>query len=196
VSARFTGPSPEELSPAQRAVYDLFASGRRTAASSAFSLVDAAGRLQGPPAVWVLHPPLGGALERLGAAIRYELTLSARAKEMVILMVGHHHRAPFELYAHTKAGAAAGLSPADLAALAAGRPPDLVTGEERIAYEVTRRILDTGGLDDDIYADAVAELTVERLFELVTLVGYYTMLAVQLGAFELLPPDDGTETGR
>jgi 4-carboxymuconolactone decarboxylase len=190
MSDRFTSPRPEDMSPEQRTVYDLFATGRRTASSSAFSLVDASGRLQGPPAVWVLHPPLGGALERLGAAIRYELTLPARTREMVILMVGHHRRSPFELFAHTKAGATAGLSAADLDALAAGRPPDLTTGEERVAHAVTRRILDEGTLDEDTYAEAVAELTVERLFELVTLVGYYTMLAVQLDAFRLLPPGE------
>jgi 4-carboxymuconolactone decarboxylase len=190
MNKRFTTPRPEEMSPEQRAVYDLFASGRRTDASSAFSLVDASGRLQGPPAAWVLHAPLGGALERLGAAIRYELTLPARAREMVILMVGHHHRSPFEVYAHTKAGAAAGLSPADLDALAAGLAPELTSGEERVAYEVTRRILDTGTLDAGTYAEAVAELTVERLFELVTLIGYYSMLAVQLATFALLPPKE------
>jgi 4-carboxymuconolactone decarboxylase len=191
--SRFTTPRPDDMSAEQRAVYDLFASGRRADPSNAFSLVDAAGRLQGPPAAWVLHPPLARALERLGAAIRYDLTLPARAREMVILMVGHHHRSPFELYAHTKAGAAAGLSEADLDALAKGQEPDLTTGEERVAYEVTRRILDTGGLDEHTYAEAVAELTVERVFELVTLVGYYSMLAIQLAAFELLPPK---ESGR
>jgi alkylhydroperoxidase family enzyme len=178
------------MSPEQRALYDLFATGRRTASSSSFSLVDDSGRLQGPPSAWVLHPPLGRALERLGGAVRYELTLPVRAREMAILMVGHHHRSPFELYAHTKAGAAAGLSPADLDALAAGRPPELTTGEERVAYEVTRRILDTGTLDAGTYAEAVAELTVERLFELVTLIGYYSMLAVQLATFALLPPKE------
>ncbi|MFB9831885.1 carboxymuconolactone decarboxylase family protein [Actinoallomurus acaciae] len=190
MTERFTTPRPEDMSPEQRAVYDLFASGRRAASSSAFSLVDASGRLQGPPAAWVLHPPLGSALERLGAAIRYELTLPARLREMVILMVGHHHRSPFEVYAHVKAGAAAGLSPADLDALAGGRRPDLMTGEERTAYDVTRQLLDTGGLGENTYAEAVVSLTVERLFELVTLVAYYSMVAIQLAAFDLLPPEE------
>jgi 4-carboxymuconolactone decarboxylase len=192
MSGRFTTPHPDDMSPEQRAVYDLFASGRRTAASSSFSLVDTSGRLQGPPAAWVLHPPLGRALERLGAAIRYELTLPARTREMVILMVGHHHGSPFEVYAHTSAGADAGLSADDLDALAAGRPPDLRTGEERVAHEVTRRILGTGTLDGGTYAEAAAALTVERLFELVTLIGYYTMVAIQLAAFDLLPPGEAT----
>jgi len=190
MSPRFTTPRPEDMSPEQRALYDLFASGRRAEPSNPFRLVDASGRLQGPPSAWVLHPPLGHALERFGAAIRYDLTLPARLREMVILMVGHHHRSPFEVYAHTRAGAAAGLSPADLDALAAGRPPDLTSDEERVAYEVTRRILDTGGLDEETYAEAVAELTVERLFELVTVVGYYSMLAIQLAVFALLPPEE------
>jgi 4-carboxymuconolactone decarboxylase len=188
MTPRFTTPHPDDMSPEQRTLYDLFATGRRADPSNPFSLVDASRRLQGPPATWVLHPPLGHALERFGAAIRYELTLPARLREMVILMVGHHHRSPFELYAHTRAGAAAGLSEADLDALAEARKPELGTGQERAAYEVTRQILDTGGLDGNTYAEAVAELTVEGLFELVTLVGWYSMLAIQLAAFELLPP--------
>jgi 4-carboxymuconolactone decarboxylase len=192
VTPRFTTPHPDGMSLEQRALYDLFATGRRADPSNPFSLVDASRRLQGPPATWVLHPPLGHALERFGAAIRYELTLPARLREMVILMVGHHHRSPFELYAHTRAGAAAGLSEADLDALAEDRKPELGTGEERVAYEVTRQILGTGGLDEKTYAEAVAELTVERLFELVTLVGWYSMLAIQLAAFELLPPAEAT----
>jgi 4-carboxymuconolactone decarboxylase len=190
MTPRFTTPLPDELSPEQRAVYDLFATGRRADPSNPFSLVDASGRLQGPPSVWVLHPPLGRALEHLGGAIRYDLTLPVRLREMVILMVGHHHRSPFELYAHTRAGAAAGLSESDLDALAEGREPELTTGEERVAYDVVRQILDTGRLDERTYAEAAAELTTRRLFELVTIVGYYSMLAVQLAAFELLPPEE------
>jgi 4-carboxymuconolactone decarboxylase len=190
MTGRFTSPAPGEMSEAQQALYKLFASGRRAQPGSAFSLVDETGRLTGPPAAWVLVPAVGGPLEQLGGAMRYGLTLPARGREIAILLVGHHHQSPFEVHAHTRAGAAAGLSEEDLAALAAGQPPALATEEERVIYAVTRRILAAGTVDEDEFATAAAVLGTGRLFELTTLIGYYTMLAIQLSVFGVLPPGE------
>ncbi len=172
----------------QREFYDRYATGVRAAPGTTFPLVDADGRLIGPPAVWVLSQPLGLALERFGYAIRYELSLSRRAQEIAILMVAQHHQSEFERFAHAQAGLKAGLTEDDLAALAAGKPPDLETEEEQAVFEATRRILDTGSLDDMAYQAAADLLTAPRLFELVTLIGYYRMLATQLSVFDIQPP--------
>jgi 4-carboxymuconolactone decarboxylase len=191
MTRRFTSPTPAEMTPEQRELYQLFATGKRAAPGSPFSLVDESGRLQGPPAAWVLAPSLGRGLEQLGGAVRYARTLPERASEIAILLVGHHHQSPFEVHAHTRAGAAAGLSQADLDALAAGRPPELTTEPERVIYAVTRQVLAAGTLDDAAYARAVGVLGAAGLFELTTLIGWYTMLAVQLSVFGLLPPGEG-----
>lgn len=190
MTKRYTSPAPDEMTAEQQALYKLFATGKRAAPGSPFSLVGADGRLQGPPAAWVLAPAFGRALEQLGGAVRYERTLPARASEIAILLVGHHYRSPFELHAHTRAGAAAGLSQADLDALAAGQPPALATEPERVIYAVTRQVLTTGTLDDGGYASAVSVLGAAGLFELTTLIGWYTMVAFQLSVFGLLPPGE------
>jgi 4-carboxymuconolactone decarboxylase len=190
MTGRFTSPAPGEMSEEQRALYRLFATGRRAQPGSAFSLIDESGRLQGPPAAWVLVPPFGRALEQLSGAVRYELTLPARANEIAILLVAHHHRSPFELHAHTRAGKAAGLSEEDLGALAAGQPPALTTETERVVYAVTQRLLATGTLDDEEYAQAVAVLGTGGLLELTTIIGWYNMLAIQLSVFGLVPPGE------
>jgi alkylhydroperoxidase family enzyme len=190
MTGRFTSPAPGEMTEEQQALYKLFASGRRAQPGSAFSLVDETGRLTGPPAAWVLVPSFGRALEQLGGAVRYERTLPARASEIAILLVGHHHRSPFEVHAHTRAGAAAGLSQADLDALAAGQPPALTTEEERVIYAVTRQILADGTVNDAEYARAASVLGTAGLFELTTLIGWYTMLAFQLSVFSVLPPGE------
>ena len=88
------------------------------------------------------------------------------------------------------ASAAAGLSQADLDALAAGEPPALTTEPERVIYALTRRILAAGAVDDDEYAQAVAVLGAAGLLELTTLLGWYSMLAIQLSVFGLLPPGE------
>lgn len=177
-----------DMTAQQREFYDKYATGVRASPGSTFPLVDADGHLMGPPAVWVLSQPLGLALERFGYAIRYELSLSRRAQEIAILMVAQRQQSEFERFAHQQAGLRAGLTEDDLAALAAGRPPVLSTEEERTIYEATRRILDAGALDDGAYQAAADVLTAPRLFELVTLIGYYLMLATQLSVFDIQPP--------
>jgi 4-carboxymuconolactone decarboxylase len=172
----------------QREFYDRYATGVRASPGATFALIDADGQLLGPPAVWVLSQPLGLALEQFGYAIRYQLRVSRRAQEMAILMVAQHRQSEFERFAHAQAGARAGLSEADLAALAAGQRPALRTEEERAVYEVTRRVLDSGSLDAAEYERYAAALSVPRLFELVTLIGYYLMLATQLSVFDIQPP--------
>jgi 4-carboxymuconolactone decarboxylase len=188
LTARVPRLKPADMTAEQREFYDRYATGVRAGPGAAFALIDADGQLLGPPAVWVLSQPLGLALEQFGYAIRYQLSVSRRAQEMAILMVARHRQSEFERFAHAQAGAKAGLSESDLAALAAGQPPALRTDEERAVYGVTRRVLDSGSLDADEYERYAAVLSVPQLFELVTLIGYYLMLATQLSVFDIQPP--------
>jgi 4-carboxymuconolactone decarboxylase len=188
VNSRLQRPYPDEMTTEQRKLYDLYAAVHQGEPDSPFALIDETGRLQGPPAIWLLSQPLGLAMQGFGYAIRYQLGLSPRAQEIAILMVAHYRKSEFELYAHTRAGAQAGLSAADLAALAAGTPPTVLSDEERAVYQTTERLLRAGALDTNEYWDAVRALSVSRLFELVTVIGYYLMLATQLSVFDVQPP--------
>ncbi|MGI5149756.1 carboxymuconolactone decarboxylase family protein [Plantactinospora sp. CA-294935] len=171
----------------QRALYEYYTTGPRVAPESPFSLVGPDGRLQGPPAVWILSPGFGHALQQIGSAVRFGSRLPARACEIAILLVGHHHRSAFELYAHTRAGKAAGLSDADLAALADNREPADMSDVEGCVFRTTRAVLDRGTLDDDEFRDAAGLLGEPGLLELVTIVGYYNMVAWQLAVFDVQP---------
>ena len=178
---------PADMTAEQRALYDWYATGPRAAADSPFKLVTPDGRLQGPPAVWILSPAFGHALQKIGGAVRFGSSLPARAQEIAILLVGHHHDSAFELYAHRLAGAAAGLTTDDLAALADGKEPDDLSDIETCCFRTTQKVLDHGTLDDDEYARAAVTLGEAGLFELVTVVGYYNMVAWQLAVFDVRP---------
>jgi 4-carboxymuconolactone decarboxylase len=178
---------PADMTDEQRSLYDQFATGRRADPDSPFSLVGPDGRLQGPPAVWMLSPRFGLALQQVGGAVRFGSQLPARACEIAILLVAHHRRSAFEVYAHRLAGAAAGLSDADLDALSDGFPPATLSDVEARVFAVTRLILDHGTLSDDEFRDAVGVLGEGGLFELVTIVGWYTMVAWQMAVFDVRP---------
>lgn len=47
----------------------------------------------------------------------------------------------------------------------------------------TRRLLRDRDLDDDRYREAAAVIGADRVFELTTLVGYYSTLALQMRVF-------------
>lgn len=71
------------------------------------------------------------------------------------------------------------------AALRLGRPEQLSDPDERLLAETVGRLAADGELGDDAYAAAVALLGERGLFELTTLVGYYSTLALQLRVFRV-----------
>lgn len=181
---RLTKLAPASLDPDQRAVYDAVAGGPRAAGPQLFRLVDDEGGLEGPFNAFLLQPRLGLALQAVGRAVRYETTLSDRAREVAILVVAAMRDSAFERHAHEAVGRHVGLSDADLEAVAGGRYDDL-PDDVRLVGRLAHQLLATGDLDDEAYAEAVEALGRPQLFELLTLVGYYDTLALQLRVFRV-----------
>lgn len=179
---------PQDMSAEQRAIYDRFTTGQRVRPENPFTLVHPDGGLTGPANAWLLSPPVGRALEQLGAALRYELTLSPRCREIAILLVGFHRDSAFELYAHRLAARSAGLADAEVDALATAPGPDFASRDEQVVQRTTRTLLANGTLDSAQYADALDALGERGLVELVVLVGYYQLVATQLAVFGVQPP--------
>src|SRR4051812_10200552 len=162
--------APTSLDDEQRAVYDAIAGGRRAQGPQLFRLVDDDGGLEGPFNAFLLQPRLGGALQALGGSVRYETSLSDRAREIAILVVSVHWDSAFEWYAHEAVGRHVGLTDDELAALRQGRY-DGLPEPERVVAETTAALAAEGDLDDTAYDAAVAAVGRPGVFELTTLVG-------------------------
>ena len=175
------------LDDRQRELYDAIASGPR--AKNPFGIADPGGALDGPFNAMLLHPPVGDAEQRLGAAIRYQGSLPDRAREIAVLTVAATVHSGFEQYAHEHLGRQVGLTDAEIETLRAGRLPELADPEEAAVAEFTRCILDTGTLDDEQFARADASLGTGTLYELTTVIGYYQMIALQLRVFGVEAPE-------
>ena len=186
--ARLPKFEPPALDAEQRSLYDAIAGGRRAQGPQLFRLADADGRLEGPFNAFLLQPRLGSALQALGAAVRYDTGLDDRCREIAILVVAAHWRSDFEWHAHEAVGRAAGLGDAELAALREGRHAELA-GRESVVARTAAALVTRGDLDDAEYGEAVGHLGPAGLFELLTLVGYYATLALQLRVFRVPAPD-------
>jgi 4-carboxymuconolactone decarboxylase len=183
MGARLAGLRPGELDEEQTKVYRAITGGPRAAGPQAFALTDEEGRLRGPFNAMLLSPPVGTAVQALGAAVRYGSVLGDRAREMAILAVAAHRGSTFEREAHEAVGRTCGLTEAEMTALRTGEVPQLADSVERAVLRASGALVRHGTLSDDEYADAVAAVGERGLFELTTLVGYYAMLAIQLRVF-------------
>ncbi|WP_109527463.1 carboxymuconolactone decarboxylase family protein [Nocardia aurea] len=185
---------PDELDESQQQVYRAILGGPR-AGTGGVSLTDTEGHLQGPFNAMLLSPALGGALQELGSAIRYRSTLSARCRELAILAVAAHWRSDFEQRAHEFIGAAAGLTRTELDALRSNGPLVLADAEEAAVLSAIRTLVRTTNLTEPEYQDLVSVLGPAKIFELTTLVGYYSLLALQMRVFGVDTPTESPSEG-
>jgi len=166
----------EALDPEQRRVHDAIASGPR-------------GGVHGPLRVWLQSAQLADRAQALGAFCRFGTSLPPRLSELAILVTGKSWQASFEWQAHAPAAVQAGLDPAAVEAIRAGRTPQLQREDEAAVYAFAHELIETRRVSDATYRRAFAALGVKALVELVGILGYYTLISMTINAFEVpLPP--------
>ena len=181
--------SSDEMTTEQVDLYREILGGPRGQGPRAVLLSSGAGGLAGPFNAMLYAPPVGHALQELGAAIRFRTELTPRTREMAILVVAQAWDSAYERDSHELLGRDAGLTDAEITALRAGDDPGFADKQEQVAYSVVRAL--TGpraDLDDQEYDTAVAVLGERALVELSTLVGYYATLALQMRIFRVAGP--------
>ncbi|GAA2089065.1 carboxymuconolactone decarboxylase family protein [Actinomadura alba] len=188
-SGRLPPLDPHLLDEAQGEVYGAITGGPRADRSAAPSNIDADGRLRGPFNAMLYSPAVGLPLQELGAALRFRTGFTSREREIATLVVAAHERSDFEWYAHERLGRAAGLSEGELTALRCGDDPVFADARERVVHEATRQLIADGDLGDPLYVEAAAVLGRAGMVELVTLVGYYAALALQMRLFRVVVPE-------
>lgn len=185
---RLPWPAPDELRDDQRVVYEAIVGGPR-GASSPFALTDADGRLEGPFNAMLASPALGAATQELGAAIRYHTSLSARQREIAILTLAALRRSEFEWYAHERAARDAGLTLDEIDSVGRGALPTSFDAAETVVAEATESLTTNRDLSDALHRRVVEHLGVVTMCELVSLVGYYDLLALSLRVWRTPLPE-------
>jgi 4-carboxymuconolactone decarboxylase len=132
------------------------------------------------------HAPAGlAAIAGLGRYCRYETALSELQKELVILITGRgvdyawHHHAPL--------GLKAGLSAAQLAALADGRTPEGLSETDTALCDYVFAFAAMQGVPQPVFARLAARLTPRQLTDVNIIAGYYLCIAASVIAMEVQP---------
>src|SRR5262249_39438264 len=106
-----------------------------------------------------------------------------------IITMGAHWRAGFEWFAHAPLAIKAGVDPAAVEAIRAGKPPKLGQPDEAAVYSFAHELLTTRAGADATYQEALARLGKKGVVELTGILGYYGLISMTIKAFEVpLPP--------
>lgn len=166
----------ESMSTAQRAAADELASGRRRG-------------VVGPFIPLMRSPELLNRAQRLGEYLRYDSSLEPRVSELVILITARRWTQQFEWHAHYEIAVESGVDPAMLEAIAAGRRPRGMPGDQETAYDVVEELFRTRRLSDLTYSLAVSTFSEAGLLEIIGLVGYYSLLAMVMNVAQTPLPE-------
>ena len=159
---------PDDMTPEQRKVYDAVVAGPR-------------GKLRGPLRAALHRPELADKWQQLGELLRYRTSLPPRLSEIAILVTARRWHCQLEWHMHEQMARKAGLPPAVIDDIHAGRRP-------------ARRCRSTRGLRLRGGAQTAARPSARRpigarsragavgVVELTALIGYYTMVAMTLNA--------------
>jgi 4-carboxymuconolactone decarboxylase len=167
---------PEQLSERAKQVHDQIVSTRQ------------GGEIRGPFAIWIRNADLAAAANQMGNAVRLNGKLDARLFELIILVVARHWSAQYEWFAHAKDAARVGLDAGIVEAIRTHRIPTFTTPQETVVYELTRELLETRDVSETTYARALDAFGFDLLTEIVTVAGFYTLVAMTLNAFHAPVP--------
>lgn len=183
--SRATPITQADATPEQREVWDAIVESR----GDPSRLVGPDGGLIGPFNAMVSSPITGARVAALGQAIRFSNAVDNRLLELAIITVGAHWRSNFEWWAHSRLAVDAGIDQTVVDALADGRRPSFVNGDEEQVHRYASALVTTGRVDDQTHADTVELLGEQGLIDLTFTIGYYCMISLTLNALAVPLPE-------
>ena len=169
--ARLAMPSDRDMTTEQARVCAETVAGQR-------------GKIPTPMVAWLQNPELARRGQELGETLRFGTSLSARQSELAILVCARHWTCAHVWTSHSRHAVAAGIDEDVLQDLAEGQYARLDATEVVVVQFVTM-LLETHRVDDALYSRSEAALGKAGVVELVALVGYYSLVALTVNAFEL-----------
>ena len=173
---RFQPLSYDTMTPEQKRLIDSILAGPRTS-------------LDGPFNVLLRSPEMGDLAQKFGAYVRYHSSLPPRLNEFAILITARQWTAQFEWQAHRKIAAAAGLSPAIIDALAAGKRPPSMQPDEEAVYNFCTEVLTTKHAGDPAFQAAKEKFGERGVVDMLGVMGYYQFVSMMLNVDGYPLPD-------
>jgi len=149
--------------------------------------------VRGPFAVGLHAPDIG---ERIADMVNHLLSdtrVPHNLKELAIIVIARQYTAHYEWFIHAARAVRVGVSEDIVEAIRNRKRPDFSDPDEALVYDMTLDMVENRTLDQAFYDRAAAAFGEPALVELVSLIGFYIMIAVFLCAFDVDAPAGGPE---
>jgi len=167
VGDRFKPLTYDQMTPEQKAMTEHVLGGER-------------GGMGGPFNVMLRSPEMGDLAQKLGAHVRFHSSLSRKQNELAIIITARYWKAEYEWYAHRRLAEQAGVTPAVIEAIRAGKRPASMQPDEEVVYNFVTELLDTKRVSDPIFHAAVEKLGERGVVDMVAVSGYYNLVSMFL----------------
>ena len=172
--------APDEMDDRQRDLFEAIAGPR-------------GGVVRGPFAIWLRHPDLVEKANAFGNHLRDGTSLATHLSELAILVTARFWGARYEWHAHEGLARAAGVEDAVIEAIRGGREPHFDDPEAAAVYAVSRELYRAREIADETYRKGIEILGRTRMIDLVAILGFYTMVAMTLNAFNAPLPEGAAD---
>ena len=162
---RFRPLAYTELTPEQRAFADKEIAGGRKPETGPFN-------------IYLRSPEMAELSRPLGDYLRFMAPMPRKFKEIAIMLTSRFWGGQYVWYSHRQQALDAGLSPAFIAAMAAGERPANMSPDEATIYEFCTQLLSTRQVSDTNFKAAKALIGERGIVEIVGLMGQYTGLTM------------------
>ena len=176
---RYREIAASQMDPAQKRVHDQIVSGKR-------------GRFGGPFELLIRAPGVCEHAAPLGEYLRWGTSLPDRLSELAIITTARFWRAQYEWYAHAPLAEQAGVPAAAIEAIRTGGRPLFVAGDETLVHRVCSEIFRTQRLSDESFKEATAAFGERGVVEIISIIGYYTLIGNTLNVFQVPLPEGET----
>ncbi len=171
--ARLSEITRDEVPPEKQHIYDEIAGSR--------------GSVRGPFAMLMHSPEVAGRAAHLGAYLRFESSLEQSVVELVTLATAREWDCQYEWTAHEPQARQAGVSDGSIAAVRDRRAPEGLSPDEALLVSYAQDLLRHGAVSDATFAAAMELLGPQGVVDLTATIGYYSMIASVLNAFDVQP---------
>jgi 4-carboxymuconolactone decarboxylase len=144
----------------------------------------------GPFVPLLRSPELVNPARALGDYLRYKTSLPLRLSELVILLTAREWTQQYLWGVHYPVALQAGVALDIARAIAEGRRPTQMAEDETVIYDVCTELQRTHSVSDATYARALSTFGEKGVLDTVSIVAFYTFLAVPMNAARTPPVGD------
>ena len=155
------------MTPRQRESYQAIVSGPRQGARGPFNAL-------------LRSPEVADRVQKVGEYIRFQSSIPAALNELAILITGRFWGAQYEFWAHSRLARQAGLADAIIDAIAQGRRPAAMSGDERIVYDLCTELFRDRAVSDPTFKAAAERFGEQGVIDLIAACGYYSIVSMVL----------------